>query len=181
MSKISWRNPFARFLVVGIVLFSLLYFTYELYIKPDGTADEYVITNLVDLTGWGLEVLGYELIPYETEKFANFVGIEGSVGLVVGAPCDGFILFILFLVFVIAYPGPVRHKLWFIPAGMIVIHLINVVRLIALALIVNYSPESLTFHHDYTFTIFVYAFVFLLWYIWVNRFAPKSISHAEKS
>lgn len=137
-------------------------------------ADEYVITNLIDITGAGLKCMGFDLIPYETERFANFVGIQGSIGLVVGAPCDGFILFILFFVFVIAYPGPIKHKLWFIPVGIASIHLINVIRLISLALIVNSSPESLNFHHDYTFTILVYLFVFFLWYIWVNKFAPQS-------
>lgn len=175
MQGISLRNPFVRFLVVGISLFLALYLTYELYIKPHGVADEYVITNLVDLTGAGLKLMGYKLIPYETELFANFVGIKGSIGLVVGAPCDGFILFILFFVFIVAYPGPIKHKLWFIPTGIIVIHLINVVRLISLALIVKFSPDWLGFHHDYTFTIFVYLFVFFLWYVWVNKFAPKSL------
>ena len=34
------------------------------------------------------------------------------------------------------------------------------------------DPELLDFNHDYTFTIIVYAFVFMLWYIWIQRFSP---------
>ena len=31
------------------------------------------------------------------------------------------------------------------------------------------------FNHDYTFYVVVYGWVFLLWAIWVKRFAPKSV------
>ena len=60
-------------------------------------------------------------------------------------------------------------RLWYIPLGLALIHLSNLIRIASLVLILLYSPESLAFNHDYTFTIFVYAVIFALWYGWVCK------------
>ncbi|MBK9536974.1 MAG: hypothetical protein IPO10_17715 [Flavobacteriales bacterium] len=57
---------------------------------------------------------------------------------------------------------------------MVIIHLINVLRIIALSIIVTINYELLNFNHDYTFYVVVYGCVFILWYVWVKRFAPLS-------
>jgi hypothetical protein len=49
---------------------------------------------------------------------------------------------------------------------------LNVLRIVALAIIMSVNEEWLAFNHDYTFTILVYAYVFALWMIWVQRFSP---------
>jgi hypothetical protein len=43
----------------------------------------------------------------------------------------------------------------------------------SLALIQYKAPEYLDFNHHYTFTVIVYAFIFLLWMIWVNKFSVQ--------
>jgi hypothetical protein len=37
--------------------------------------------------------------------------------------------------------------------------------------VVHWNENWLSFNHDYTFTLIVYSFVFLLWWIWVNKFS----------
>jgi hypothetical protein len=49
----------------------------------------------------------------------------------------------------------------------------------ALAIIVDINPEWLDFNHDYTFTILVYAAVFALWYLWIEKFSPLKRKHAK--
>ena len=51
-------------------------------------------------------------------------------------------------------------------------HLINALRIVVLAIVVTIDYELLNFQHDYTFYVIVYGWVFLLWAIWVKRFAP---------
>jgi len=99
------------------------------------------------------------------------IGIDGTHGLWIGDPCNGLTLFALFTGFIIAYPGPLKKKLWFIPVGIIAIHFINIIRIVALSLIVYYfpDPEVLDFNHTYTFTLLVYGFVFSLWYVWAGK------------
>lgn len=147
---------------------------YEYYLNPHTLTDEYIIDNLADISKGILNFFGYEVTTEEGTVlgFRKYIGITGFMKLYIGAPCDGFTLFILFFSFIVAFPGSAIHKIWYIPAGLLLIHLINALRVVALVLIVKANPEWLSFNHDYTFTILVYAFVFLLWWIWVNKFSP---------
>ena len=100
------------------------------------------------------------------------VGVAGHAGVQIGAPCDGVALFALFAIFILAFPGPILRKAWFIPAGIALLHLANVVRVIVLARIQATSPEWLEFNHDYTFTVLIYGLVFALWYFWTALARP---------
>ncbi len=167
------KNPFLRFILVGTGLYLMWYVLYEYYLNPQTLADEYIIDNLTGISQGILSFLGYETVTESTASgLRNYIGINGFLKLHIGAPCDGFALLILFFSFIVAFPGPSIHKIWYIPVGLLLIHLINALRVVALVLIVKANPEWLSFNHDYTFTILVYAFVFLLWWIWVNKFSP---------
>ena len=109
------------------------------------------------------------------------IGIADSVGLLqIGAPCDGLVLFALFAIFIVAFPGSWRRKMWFIPSGILLIHLANLVRVVSLVIIQYNRPQSLKFNHDYTWTILIYGFIFWLWYLWSVRFSgPKAASESQ--
>lgn len=168
--KLSFSNPFVRFITLAPGVYLIWYLVYEFYLKPHTTFDSYIITNLTWLSHNILELLGFELRPHVGD-YVNYIGIVDSHWLEIGAPCDGITLLSLLLVFVLAFPGPVKHKLWFLPLGLLSVHLINAIRIVSLVIIVSKSPESLQFHHDYTFTILVYLYVFGLWYFWINKYS----------
>lgn len=151
----------------------LWYLVYELWLHPKGTFDLMVIRNLEQLSGWLLRALGYTLISESDISSVRTIGIDGTHGLWIGDPCNGLTLFALFTGFVLAYPGPWKQKAWYIPLGIITIHILNVLRIAALAMIVYHfpDPQVLDFNHTYTFTIIVYGYVFLLWYLWATRFS----------
>lgn len=148
------------------------YFTYEFYLKEHTLINEYVIDNLVKLGEGTLGLMGYETTNYMVDGVWRIhFGVAGSNGVTIGAPCDGIVLFALFIVFIVSYPGPIRHKLWYLPTGLIIIHLLNVARVVGLALIVHYNEAWLSFNHDYTFTLVVYGIVFGLWWFWIYKFS----------
>jgi exosortase family protein XrtF len=170
------RNPFYRFLIVGTTLFLAWYFVYEWYLRDHSMADEWVIHHLTVSSELILKGMGYELTDYGFTGLHNRVGIANAPGVMIGAACDGLVLFALFAVFVIAYPGSSRHRWWFIPTGILLIHYLNALRVVALTIIISWKKEWLSFNHDYTFTILVYSIVFGLWWIWVKKFpAEKTI------
>lgn len=161
-----------RFLILAFGIYLAWYVVYEVWIHPWGKLDLIVINNLIAISSSMLSVLGYDLIPPAPDgDIIRTIGIDGTHGLWVGDPCNGITLFSLFIVFVVAFPGPWKTKLWFIPAGMLFIHFINAFRIVGLAIVSKESPESLEFNHNYVFTTLVYGFVFLLWYIWIKRFS----------
>lgn len=167
----SRTSPFWRFIIRGALLYTVWYFLYEFYIKPHTHFDEWVISLLTTGATHFLDALGFTMKEFADGRWRTHMAIDGSVGVTVGAPCDGIVLFALFTIFVLSYPGAAKHKWWFIPLGLIVIHVLNTLRIAALTWIVFYNEAWLDFNHDYTFTIFVYAVVFCLWYVWVTRFA----------
>lgn len=168
------RDPVVRFVLTAGALFMAWYFLYEFVLHPDGRFDRWLIESLVALSGGLLELLGYELLP-ETGRDMGYrtVGVQGGYPLWIGDPCNGASVFAVFLIFLVAYRGVNKHLWWFAPLGLISIHLINVLRIVALVLVAKRNYELLTFNHDYTFQVIVYGWVFLLWYLWVKR-SPKS-------
>lgn len=173
MLRSIFSNPFSRFLIVSTTLYLSWYFFYEFYLKENALLDEWVINSLVNLGEGLLQLLGYEITPYNDPSYRIHFGVAGSNGVTIGAPCDGIVLFALFTVFIISYPGPIKHKLWYLPLGLIVIHLMNVLRVTGLALIVHHKQSWFDFNHDYTFTLVVYAVVFGLWWWWIMKFSKK--------
>ena len=71
------------------------------------------------------------------------------------------------------FSGPIKHKLWYIPAGIIVIHFINIIRIVGLSLTGIPMPQHFEFFHNYVFKTFFYFMIFLMWVLWVEVFARK--------
>ncbi|MDP4826677.1 MAG: exosortase/archaeosortase family protein [Flavobacteriales bacterium] len=173
------ENPLLRFLVFGTSAYIFWYILYEFILRGKTHFDECIVDNIVRGVEIFLSFLGYSLIAYNDPVWKTHVGIQDSLGVTVGAPCDGIVLFALFAIFIFAFPGPIKHKAWFIPAGIIAIHVLNILRVAALAIIVDINPSWLDFNHDYTFTIIVYGAVIGLWYLWIQKFSPlKKVSNA---
>ena len=168
------RNPFFRFLVLSISLYLSWNVLYEFYLRPHTNFDKVVIDTLVRWAESTLQVIGYDTTDYSAADvaFREHIGIVGSKGVTIGAPCDGVVLYVLFIFFVLSFPGPLKQKVWFIPIGAFSVFYLNVLRIVGLAMIMKVNESWLAFNHDYTFTIIVYAYVFLLWMVWVKRFSP---------
>mgnify|MGYP001557327421 CR=1 FL=1 len=170
------RDPLLRFLLLAASLSGARYLLYAFVIHPWGKLDHAVIDSLIAVAGVILRILGYTLIPEPMNAdHIRTIGVEGGHLLWIGDPCNGVSLFAVFIIFLIAYGGPWRHKAWFALLGILTIHLVNAFRVAALCIIVSINYEWLNFNHDYTFYVIVYGWVFLLWYIWVKRYADRPV------
>jgi exosortase family protein XrtF len=173
------KNAVTLFLAKAFILYIGWYSFYEFYLKDHTRFDRIIIDNVITISAFLLKVLGYELIPNpHPEDPIRTIGIDGTHGVWVGDPCNGISIFGLFAIFIVAYPGKWLHKLWFIPLGIISIHLANAIRIAALAIIVDIDVSLLEFNHNYTFTIFVYSIVILLWYWWIAKLSKNKIQSA---
>lgn len=172
------RDPFFRFLALGLVLYAGWYLLYAGVLHPWGRLDRAVIESILWIAGGTLRTLGFSLLPEPPYDGNRYLGIDGGSYLWIGDPCNGVELFAAFLVFIVAYPGPWKHKLWFGALGLLSIHLINCLRVVVLCWIARFRFDWLNFQHDYTFYVVVYGWVFLLWYIWVKRFGPRREANA---
>ena len=125
-SKQPWRETFRslrgtstfRFFATAFVAYVVWSVAYEQALKPKTMLDELVIGHMVSATECVMQALEWPVGTYpQAATHRNRVGVAGHVGVRIGAPCDGVALFALFTIFVLAFPGAVHRKLWFIPAG----------------------------------------------------------------
>ena len=159
------------FFAKAVALYLIWYFVYEQWIMKVGWVDKIIIDNLVYTT---IKILN--LFGYTTFEYGHTFGIDGSNGVYIGTPCNGLDLMALFIGFILIFSGSWKNKIWFIPVGLMVIHILNVIRVFSLAVIAKTAPESLDFNHKYTFTLALYLLVFLGWVIWVKKFANITVS-----
>ena len=163
------------FLIRAGIFYFIWLLLYHWFILPTTNTDRLVIDNLIDIASVFLRGMGFELIPNPAEgEPIRTIGIDGTHGLWVGDPCNGLTLFAVFSSFILAFPGTLKLKTWFIPMGIIIIHLANVIRITILTIIVDIDYNYLDFNHNYTFTIFVYSIILILWY-WFIKMAKKNV------
>lgn len=167
------NHKFPAFLIISSLLYTLLYLFYQFYIKKHTFIDQAFIRTIINSSDAVLHLLGYRTFKILRDTDFQAIGIDGSLGVWIGSGCNALTLFCLFAVFILAYPGHQKSKWWFVPFGILSIHILNIGRVIALTLIAFYSPSSLSFNHTYTFTFLIYGYIFLLWVWWVNSFANR--------
>ena len=163
------QNKFQYFIIKAALLYGSCYFLYEFILKRLTKGDQLFVRQIINLCTWIFDIMGYKTFASKEVNDFQVFGIDGSNGVWIGGPCNGITLMFLFAIFVIAYPGNVKNKLWYVPLGILIVHTINIIRIIALALIAKYDYTYLDFNHTYTFTFLAYSAVFGLWMIWVNK------------
>ncbi|MEN8122364.1 MAG: hypothetical protein ABFS35_18610 [Bacteroidota bacterium] len=170
ISKYRNIHPLIKFFINGTLLFGLWWVFYTFLrdtafihdIYEDVTA---VLTNnLLVASKYFLSILGFE-----TEVFGKTIRIAGTGGVYLDRGCLARNLMGLFVGFIIAYPGTIKKKLWFIPLGLVFITIINIVRISALAYIMVCCPEHVDINHHVIFKYTVYILIFLMWYIWIKK------------
>jgi len=179
MPTASGNRLLVRFLIVATVLYLAWFFGYEQWLAHDGRLDMVLCQQIAAGAAFVLQTLGFDA-SVSTEH-AHLLLVNGNPAVVVGPPCNGLVLYALFGGFVVAFPGPWLRKLWYIPAGIAGIWMLNVLRVVALALNHEYAPGSLDFNHHYTFTFVVYAFIFGLWMLWAKKLAVPVAAGADSS
>jgi exosortase family protein XrtF len=110
---------------------------------------------------------------YYIEKLTWHFDNGGYIAIVDG--CSGLKASIQFIVIILLFPGPWKHKAWFIPTGLIVLFIANIIRIVGLSLIVYYHNSWYSFTHDFVFRPFFYGVIFLMWIVWVEKFKNRRI------
>ena len=160
-----------RFIAVAVVIYLVWFFGYEQWLAhaDNGHLDHVLCTHITAAAVVALRLVGFTAAV--SPASSCLVLMNGIPSVIVGPPCNGLVLYALFAGFVVAFPGPWLRKLWYIPVGILLIWILNVLRVAALAVNHHYAHSSVDFNHHYTFTFVVYAFIFGLWMLWARRLA----------
>jgi exosortase family protein XrtF len=136
---------------------------YDLWLAPDGRLDAWLAEGTASLSTWLLSLGGFE-----TFAAGRTFGLAGAPGLRVTDGCNGLSVLGLFAGFVLAYPGSAARRAGFIPLGVLAIYVVNVGRLVTLAVVQRHWPTAFDVMHDVAITSFLYLVVFGLWMAWAH-------------
>jgi exosortase/archaeosortase family protein len=165
-------NPAVRFFILLIAIYLTLYAFHVWVILPYGKVDDF-LNYILSLASYeSLQVLGVEsflkIIPQN--PISNYYVYLGNQAVVsIGSACNGLLLYILFTCFIFLSAGKWWQKVLFVSAGIAVIFVLNVLRVIALLYLLTVSPTLFEINHHYVFSFVVYVCIFFMWQYWLNR------------
>lgn len=93
-------------------------------------------------------------------------------GVSIEAGCNGIEACIVLAAAVLAFPTGWRHKLVGLAAGFVAVQAVNVVRVISLFYIGQWSEGVFKFAHEYLWQALIMLDVLIVWLLWV-RAAPQ--------
>jgi exosortase/archaeosortase family protein len=182
------QNPSFRFVILFLGLFFLLYYFNIFYMGITAPGNYYssfldehlnYISGfrhiLIAISAWVLRLFDYQVYTSDTTLHALNAG-----GINVVYSCLGFGVMSFFTAFVIAWPErSVRSKLLFIPAGLLLIQILNIARFILITLFWRQSPYRSMIDHHTLFNIILYGILLASIYFWIDRYYTKrTISRA---
>ena len=107
---------------------------------------------------------------------------DGGWARVIIAPeCASLKQWMHWIFLMVLFPGPWKHKLWYIPAGLVIIEWTNVVRICGVLMMQIPWPNSFHLAHDYIFKAFFYFVIFLMWVLWVEKFYNPTLTKTKQN
>jgi exosortase/archaeosortase family protein len=177
--KSFYAGPFG--FAIDIALFAIITYTFHVlwwdfsaFIKSfaavSNTAD-WLATQVFHSSLWiNRNILGMQITTADpnTMWFSNrgYVAVEES--------CSGLKQFYQIIVLFVLFPGPWKHKLWFIPMSLFIMHMVNILRIVILSVMVIWKPEYWDFVHEWILRPGFYVVIFLLWVWWVEKFRQRA-------
>ncbi len=163
---------------VDILLFALIIYSFHLLWWQGGLkhflsqfaafeeAEEFLAHQVFLPAAWFVNhIIGYDIHTlHNTLYFPHngYIAVEGS--------CSGLKQFYQWFFLMLLFPGPWKHKTWFIPLGLLAIHFFNIIRIILLSVVVMHWPAHWDFIHLWILRPMYYLVMFLLWVWWVEKF-----------
>jgi exosortase family protein XrtF len=173
-SSLKPYYPVFRFVAVFAGFYLVLSLIYYGYTSVDWQGNQFpdpVTSHVSYQTQQLLAILGYDSF------IMNTPGGYPSVSLYLGADpvfrviegCNAVSIMILFLAFVLAFAKGFKPTALFSIIGCAIIYLMNLVRLVILAIVYKEYPEYKDFAHGIAFPAVIYGTTILLWIYWLRK------------
>lgn len=103
----------------------------------------------------------------------NVITYENGVAVRIVWACTGFKQAYIFIIIIAFYYGPFLKKLWYIPAGLVIVYLYNIFRIAAIIALIEHNPKNFEFLHEGFFKYIYYGVIFLMWVLWEEKIRKK--------
>ena len=118
------------------------------------------------------ELLGYDVYTDQNfEELSMMFMVNESYVVKIVEGCSSIAVIILFLAFIVAFKGRLKPTILFGIFGIALIYLVNILRIVFLALAIYHYPKYQNVLHSLIFPAIIYGMVFILWVIWIRKYA----------
>jgi len=104
---------------------------------------------------------------------------KNGVRLILGESASGLKQICQFAILILLFRGSWKQKAWYIPAGIIILHLTNIFRIMCLVVIAMHWPQQIQYAHDNYLRILYYVVIFGLWLLWIEKISARSSRKAK--
>lgn len=168
------------FLVKFFATYFILFASYSFYLNQTQVKEpSFVCSPLTRTISEHVNEMS-KMLGYRTEIYQNDYEmsirylIDGDYVIRLVEGCTAVSVIILFISFIVAFSGSLKHTLLFGLFGVVLIYLVNILRIIALGVLYHKFPEYKTVLHDLLFPSIIYGLTFILWVTWVKYFSKMN-------
>jgi exosortase family protein XrtF len=167
-------KPSILFLTKFIGLYIILNVIYGFYLDASKGEADFMTQWVTEQTADIIDLYEDNITTGPKEDLRSiFIFKESRAVLSVYEGCNGLNVMVIFVAFLFAYGNLGKRMLWFVPLGLLVIHLFNLLRILLLFHVTISMPDFLYFSHKYLFTAFIYIAVFGMWALWIFKVNEK--------
>jgi archaeosortase B (VPXXXP-CTERM-specific) len=161
--KSKGYGPIIRFCVIFFVLLVVITLLYSSGGGPVATVLMKLEVLTAVITGFLLNLLGLTADVSGKLIFLSNFSIE-----VIGE-CTGLFEMLIFLAALIAYPSTLKKKLIGILLGIPFLYVINIIRMVFISVVANWSPKTFDFLHVYFWQVAMIFIILAAWILWIQK------------
>jgi exosortase family protein XrtF len=173
----NWREnlPAIKFLAIFLGVYLLGNLLYGIYIESNYPYADHITRVVSSQATWVINLfVGENAKSVLCEASPVTLILEnGKMILRVYEGCNGINVMIVFVAFLFAFQGLSRRGSVFILIGLMIIHLVNLLRIVLLFLVAKEYQIYFYYVHKYIFTAILYVIVLLLWWVWVKAILKR--------
>lgn len=171
-------KPVLKVLLRFIIFYVVMVLGYQLYLNGYSNSGlDPFSTWVAEQTVFVQEALGYPtlLVPGKPEEETTWFYVSEQYVSRMVEGCNVISVMILFLAFILAFFKGAK-TFAFAAAGIVVLHLMNILRIAGLNILLVELPHYSKIGHDYLFPAIIYGSVVVLWLIWIKYFAIETVA-----
>lgn len=183
LSTYRFFKKYVRDFPVGVILFMAITVLFHvawrlgspLFVQTDWyqSLSDFFAGRVYRAAAWINEyAIGRQMMRFDGAFYLGFI-IQSSDEpviryLIIDHTCSGLKQLYQALVLFLIYPGPWKHKCWYIPSVLAIMHLTNIFRVVILSLTMVHAYHHWDLVHDWIVRPMFYVVLFVLWVLWDN-------------
>lgn len=165
------------FLVKFFGTYLVLFLLYSFYLSKNQKiasifACAPITETVAEQSKYLINLMGFDAkIEQHTSEMSIKLFVNDTYVARVIEGCNAISIIILFIAFIVAFASGFKKTALYILFGSLIIYVINIVRIAIIALAIYKYPAYENVLHTIIFPGIIYGITFLLWFIWIQKFA----------